>query len=208
MKNIFLALCLFLASCAIENSTHSNSMKNEIAYKEKKQNENCMNMKRFKIFQTFPANYALAHDCREDDRDFCFGAIVLLTPQLNVDYYDDMFVTPPVDKCAVQDGIYRYESKSGLNTVPRIRWDFKYKPENKEEAASQLKYFIENSINECKLIFASDEKTNTEENIKNCDCVIKEVFKYNLNELDGNEISSKGLKNHIKEKCGKVLEFL
>lgn len=183
-------------------------MKNEIAYKEKKQNENCMNMKRFKIFQTFPANYALAHDCREDDMDFCFGAIVLLTPQLNVDYYDDMFVTPPVDKCAVQDGIYRYESKSGLNTVPRIRWDFKYKPENKEEAASQLKYFIENSINECKFIFASDEKTNTEENIKNCDCVIKEVFKYNLNELDGNEISSKGLKNHIKEKCGKVLEFL
>lgn len=197
MKKYFSALCFFLASCTMENSTFFNKVQNEL----------CMDMERFKIFQTFPANYALANNCKEDDRDYCFGAVVLLTPQLNVDYYDNMFVTPPVGKCAVQDGIYRYESKNGLNTVPRIRWDFRYEPENDQEAVVQLKDFMKNKINECKLIYASDEKTNTEENMKNCNCTIVEAVKYRLQHPDGNETSSKDMVKHVKEKCGKIPDF-
>lgn len=132
----------------------------------------------------------------------------MLTPQQNVDYYDGMFVTSPVGKCAVQDGIYRYESKSDLNTVPRIRWAFKYAPENEQEAVAQLNEYMENSINECKLIYASDEKTNTEENMKNCDCVVKEVFRYHFRKSEEIEISTEDLIKNIKEKCGKILEFL
>lgn len=198
MKKYLLVLCFFLVSCTGDN----------LALLNKRKNEHCIDMERFKIFQTLPVNYALAYNCKKNDEDYCFGAIVLLTPQRNVDYYDGMFVTSPVGKCAVQDGIYRYESKSGLNTVPRIRWAFKYAPENEQEAVAQLNEYMENSINECKLIYASDEKTNTEENMKNCDCVVKEAFRYRFRKSEEIEISTEDLIKNIKEKCGKIPEFL
>ena len=201
MKKYFSALCFFLASCTMENSTFFNKVQNEL----------CMDMERFQIFQTFPANYALANNCKEDDRDYCFGAVVLLTPQRNVDYYDSMFVTLPAGKCAVQDGIYRYEAKNGLKTVPRIRWGFKYAPENEEEAITRLNEYMEDRINECKSIYASDEKTNTEENMKNCDCSIKEAVKYSFQKSEEDETSSKDVVKdvikHVKEKCGKIPDF-
>lgn len=55
MKKYFSALCFFLASCTMENSTFFNKVQNEL----------CMDMERFKIFQTFPANYALANNCKK-----------------------------------------------------------------------------------------------------------------------------------------------
>lgn len=169
-------------------------------------NENCMDMERFKIFQTFPANYALASHC-EDGQNYCWGTTVLLTPQKSVDYYDDMFVTLPVGKCAVQDGVYQYEAKNGLKTVPKIRWAFKYKAENKKEAVAQLKEYMEDSINECQLIYASEKETNTKENMKKCDCSVKEVFKYLFQKSDDNETSTEDLIKSVEEKCGKLPEF-
>lgn len=131
----------------------------------------------------------------------------MLTPQRNVDYYDGMFVTSPVGKCAMQDGIYRYESKSGLNTVPRIRWAFKYAPENEQEAVAQLNEHMENSINECKLIYASNKETNTEENMKNCDCVVKEAFRYRFRKSEEIEISTEDLIKILKKNVEKYLNF-
>lgn len=198
MKKYFLALSFFLVSCTMENLTLSNKPKNE----------QCMDMERFKIFQTFPANYALAYSCKGNDGDYCWETVVLLTPQRGIDYYDGMFVSSPAGKCAVQDGVYRYESKSGLNTVPRIRWTFKYKPENEDAAVTQLKEYMEDSINECKLIYKSDKETNTDENMKKCDCAVKEVFKYRIQQTDDNEITTKNLLKNVEEKCGKMPDFL
>ena len=76
-------------------------------------NPNCMDMRRFKVFQVFDDYYALANACtHEKFEDLCTGAVVLLTPQRGIEYYDEMYVSAPEDKCAVQNGVYKYETKN------------------------------------------------------------------------------------------------
>ena len=55
MKKYLLVLCFFLVSCTGDNLILSNKRKNEY----------CIDMERFKIFQTLPANYALANNCKK-----------------------------------------------------------------------------------------------------------------------------------------------
>lgn len=79
-----------------------------------------------------------------EERGICFEPIVLPSPQRGIDYYDDMYVSLPDNKCAVQDGTYKYETKNEtIKTVPRIRWEYKYKPKNKDKALVQLEEYLE-----------------------------------------------------------------
>lgn len=126
MKKLFLlSFLVFMLSCT-DNSTYTNSNSANLSNSSGesnfvKRNEKCMPMNRFKVFQVLGYNYALANECRPSDENYCFGAVVLLTPQKGVDYYDDMFVNLPKDKCAVQYGVYVYETKAQTEkTVSRI----------------------------------------------------------------------------------------
>ena len=205
MKNIpFLLLLPFLASCStqyIENITIQKDV-----------NRNCIDMEYFKVFQVLEENYALANKCNSPTENYCFGPVVLLTPQRDVDYYDDMYVSLPDNKCAVQDGTYQYETKSEIiKTVPRIRWEYKYKPENKEDALVQLEEYLEDLKGECKLIYSSEKKTNTQSILNKCDCTFDEMLNGYKTELikDQNEnfdfeTFNKELFKDIEKKCGKL----
>lgn len=195
MKKYLLMILPFVVSCSTDIGNHETSKSDNselsVAYEEdvssddeyveekplppvKIKNEYCMDMERFKVFQVFESGAALASHCEKTDYDFCYGKTVLLTPQRGVDYYDDMIVTAPENKCAVQDGVYRYENREGIiKTVPIIRWLYKYRPSSEEEALEQLKEYMDDLIDECQ---RSRSFNKTEDAKKKCECIVKEKF--------------------------------
>ena len=208
MKNISLLLLLpFLASCTNQYINNITTQRNA--------NENCMNMEYFKVFQVLGDNYALANECDSSTEQYCYGPVVLLTPQRDVDYYDDMHVELPQEKCAVQDGTYQYETKSkNTKTVPRIRWEYKYDPESKEEALFRLEEKLEDLKGECKLLYSSNKKTNTKVILNRCDCSFDEMLKgykaemaKEQNEDFDFEKFTKELAKKVEKKCGKLPEL-
>ena len=165
-------------------------------------NEKCMDMERFKVVQVFQNRYALAFHC---DDGYCLGTTVLLAPQKDIDYYDNLRVKPPVGRCAQQDGVFRYENKQGdFKTVPVIRWGYKYEAENKEESLKRLKELTDEAIDECKQSHILD-KTDTSENMKKCECVIKEAIRAGLKNENytSDEIEKKCSNNKKTKKKGK-----
>ena len=109
MKKIILATVLMLLGCTQISSINVLPSTEPV----KEENPNCMDMRRFKVFQVFEDSYALASACTaEYDENFCIGAVVLLTPQRNIEYYDEMYVSAPDNKCAIQDGVFKYETKN------------------------------------------------------------------------------------------------
>lgn len=121
-KTIFFILLVLLLCCCAELTPTANLT----TVPKLERNPDCMSMHRFKVFQTFEDKYALAYECKNDDgvlKDSCLGAVVLLTPMSGIDFYDDMLVTIPEKKCAVQNGVYRYETRDNfIKTVPRIEY--------------------------------------------------------------------------------------
>ncbi len=146
-KILFLFFVSLISSCTArqeENITsdtrqitehseqHTEQNKKDIP--EKQKNKKCMDMEHFKIIQVFQDNSALAKKCDSISDKYCSFPVVLLTPQQGVDYYDDMYVGLPDNKCAVQDGVYRYETRQEIiKTVPRIKWDYKYPVKKKNK---------------------------------------------------------------------------
>ena len=105
MKRFLVLLSLILSGCS-----QNSPMNVPLFQSNTEHNDNCMNMRRFKVLQVLELNHALAHECNTGE--LCaLNPVVLLTPMRGVDYYDDMIVTIPTDKCAVQDGTYKYETK-------------------------------------------------------------------------------------------------
>ena len=93
-----------------------------------------------------------------------------------MDYYDGMDVYPPENKCAVQSGVYREKKKdNSMLTLPIITWDYKYEAKNEEEKVKRLKEIVVERIDECKKSYVLD-KTDTPENMKKCESVVKEWF--------------------------------
>ncbi|MBR4127126.1 MAG: hypothetical protein IKR09_06100 [Alphaproteobacteria bacterium] len=165
-------------------------------------NAKCMNMKSFEVLQVFQDRYALAFNCKNQNDDHCLGTTVLLAPQKDVDYYDHLRVDPPVGRCAVQDGVYRYENKERvIRTVPVIRWGYKYEPENEEEYLERLKELSGEAIDECRKSHVL-KKTDTSENMQKCECIVKEEADSILKgkEISNSEIEKKCSNNIIKKK--------
>ena len=225
----------FVVSCSTDFGNHETSKSDNselsVAYEEdvssddeyveekplpplKIKNERCMDMERFKVFQVYEDGPALASHCKKADDDYCYGKTVLLTLQRGVDYYDDMIVTTPESRCAVQGGVYRYENREGfIKTVPIIRWAHKYAPSNEEEALEQLKEYMDDDLDECQ---RSRSFNKTEDAKKKCECIVKEQFEVakgkkdvSMDEIEkrcttenkqDKKITSKTKKNPIKTK--------
>lgn len=205
MKKIILLIFFILIACATANNNTINSI-------IKKENKNCLNMKKFKVFQVFENNYALAHECLENDDRYCSGVLVLLYPNINLEYYDDMYVTLSKDKCAIQDGVYRYKTQNNvIKTVPIIDFNYKFEPTSEEEFMTRIDEVVDNFNYRCKMDL-SGSKNKIQENIKKCDCATEHFGATFKNALK-NEINIENFQdfdvfwNEIAKKCGDIKDL-
>lgn len=207
MKKYILLTFLVLLGCTQAPSVGFLSVSREY-------NENCMDMKRFKVFQVFEDSYALANACTSEyDEDFCIGAVVLLAPQRNIEYYDDMYVSSPDNKCAIQDSVYKYETKNKTHkTVPVVRFDYKFSSSSEEEDLERFYDKMEDVRYECKLSVINNKKQNTKANITKCDCIIDFItneFIALKNKTDADkEKFEKEFSKRLEKKCGKIPDFM
>lgn len=210
MKKIILATVLMLLGCTQISSINVLPSTEPV----KEENPNCMDMRRFKVFQVFEDSYALASACTaEYDKNFCIGAVVLLTPQRNIEYYDEMYVSAPDNKCAIQDGVYKYETKNKtIKTVPVIRFDYEFSSSSKEEDLERFYEKMEDVRYECKLSVINNKKQNTKANINKCDCVVdfitNEFMAIRDKTAAEKEKFEKELPKSIEKKCGKIPDFM
>ncbi len=180
----------------------------------KEQNSNCMDMRRFKVFQVFEDGYALASACTaEYDKNFCIGATVLLTPQRNIEYYDEMYVSAPDNKCAIQDGVFKYETKNKTHkTVPVIRFDYEFSSSSEEENLERFHDKMEDVRYECKLSVINNKKQNTKANITKCDCIVdfitNEFIALKSKTEADKEKFEKEFSKRLEKKCGKIPDFM
>lgn len=75
----------------------------------------CLGSRRFEVIQVIDNNYALA-------REYYDGLVVLITNDNEEYYYDEQNIIVPVGQCIRQVGIYKYETKTGMDkTVPIVK---------------------------------------------------------------------------------------
>lgn len=210
MKKFILATILMLFGCTQMSSINVLSGMDS----DREQNPNCMDMKRFQVFQVFEDSYALANACTaEYDENFCIGAVVLLTPQRNIEYYDEMYVTVPDNKCAIQDGVFKYETKNKIHkTVPVIRFDYEFSSSSEEEDLERFHDKMEDVRYECKLSVINNKKQNTKANITKCDCIVdfitNEFIALKSKTDAGKEKFEKEFSKRLEKKCGKIPDFM
>ena len=210
MKKYILVAVLMLLGCTQISSM--NVLPNIEATRE--HNPNCMDMKRFKVFQVFEDNYALANACTSEyGENFCIGAVVLLTPQRNIEYYEEMDVSAPYKKCAIQDGIFKYETKNKTHkTVPVIRFDYEFSSSSEEEDLERIQEKLEDARYECKLSVINNKKQNTKANINKCDCIVDFITDEFLALKDKTDVDKEKLEKEfskkIEKKCGKIPDFM
>lgn len=212
MKKIILATVLMLLGCTQISSINVLPSMEPV----KEENPNCMDMRRFKVFQVFEDSYTLASACTaEYDENFCIGAVVLLTPQRNIEYYDEMYVSAPDNKCAIQDGVFKYETKNKtIKTVPVIRFDYEFSSSSEEEDLERFYDKMEDVRYECKLSVINNKKQNTKANINKCDCIVDFVVSEflslkdkELTEVDVEKFE-KEFSKKLEKKCGKIPDFM
>ncbi len=205
MKKYILFTFLVLFGCSQVPSM-------EVLPVSRERNEICMDMKRFQVFQVFDDSYALANACTADwDSSYCNGAVVLLTPQRDIEYYDEMYVSAPKNKCAIQDGVFKYETKNKTRkTVPVIRFDYEFSSSSEKEALERFYDKIEDARYECKLSVVNNKKQKTKANITKCDCIVDFITNEFLNLKDKTDTDKfeKELPKKIEKKCGKIPDFM
>lgn len=205
MKKYILFTFLVLFGCSQVPSV-------EVLPVSRERNEICMDMKRFQVFQVFDDSYALANACTADwDSSYCNGAVVLLTPQRDIEYYDEMYVSAPKNKCAIQDGVFKYETKNKTHkTVPVIRFDYEFSSSSEKEALERFYDKIEDARYECKLSVINNKKQKTKANITKCDCIVDFITNEFLNLKDKTDTDKfeKELPKKIEKKCGKIPDFM
>lgn len=222
MKKIAFILMIFISSCSYishidmsdnPESAQDNISTNNTALQEEPvmpgRNPDCMDMVRFKVLQVLANGYALAYECNEGD--FCASnTVVLLTPLPRVYYYDDMYVTVPKEKCAVQNGVFRYETKREiLKTVPVIKYDYEYAPRNNEEIEARFYEAMKDLRLGCKDSMSFDDKTNNLESMKKCDCVVDSflaAYKEKDTWIERDKIVE-NLRKKAEAKCGKIPDY-
>lgn len=205
MKKYILFTFLVLFGCSQVPSM-------EVLPVSRERNEICMDMKRFQVFQVFDDSYALANACTADwDSSYCNGAVVLLTPQRDIEYYDEMYVSASKNKCAIQDGVFKYETKNKTHkTVPVIRFDYEFSSSSEKEALERFYDKIEDARYECKLSVVNNKRQKTKANITKCDCIVDFITNEFLNLKDKTDTDKfeKELPKKIEKKCGKFPDFM
>ena len=130
-------------------------------------------------------------------------------------YYDEMLISLPNNKCAIQDGVYKYTTKNNTDkTVPRIYFGFKAYPQSIDEAIEMFNDFFENDRYKCKLLVTSNKAYNTKTNMNKCDCIsdlFKEeftIFFTDTNKYENYTMLEKAVKTKSKKKCGNIPQWM
>lgn len=200
MKKILITLPLFLIGCSYNSSVNLPLMRSNVEY-----NENCMEMRQFKVFQVFDGNHALAFEYNGDSL-YAYNPVVLLTPMRGIDFYDDMLFSLPSEKCAVQDGTYKYETKDKrIKTVPRITYEYAYSTDSEEEKMKRFYEHMDDLRYECKLSLTGNKKNNTSANRKKCDCSVDFLIEDILAMKEkGTYSSGNDSQKQMEKKCGRL----
>lgn len=83
------------------------------------------NFKGFKILQPLAKSYALAHTLSDEQYNWYHGPVVLLH-QEDKYFYDEEIIKTPEKSVERQIGVYRYETRQGIQkTVPIIEFEDK-----------------------------------------------------------------------------------
>lgn len=99
----------FIVALVISSSSNSNGM----TFFE--QPAKCLISRRFEVIQVIDNNYALAQESYD-------GLVVLITNDNGEYYYDEQTIEVPVGQCVRQVGIYKYQTKIGIEkTVPIVK---------------------------------------------------------------------------------------
>lgn len=193
MKKFYLFLSTLLAGCATITVFSDN--------------ENCISTTEFEVFQALNDGGALAHECTFLDGCSYQNQLVYLDWQPNMEYYDDMIVKVPSNKCAVRDGVYKYTNKQDtLKTVPVIRFEYKNAPKSEKDILERLE-------EKHRRIYASclyDSKTTGKEDPKFCSCYAEQFMKYfiSVQSQKDTEYSDEVFNKTIKKECGKIPDFM
>lgn len=187
MKKLVFISCFLLVGCAIGNSLFGENV----------DNENCIDVRTFKVFQAVYHNTGLAFECSTPDCsdsyylnnvDFVYG------DKGGEDLYDGMIYKVPDEKCAVRNGVFQYEAKNGsMKTVSQIFFEYKNDCRTEEECQKRVYKAKENLYSLCLQLF-EDKKIKKDEEY--CFCY-------------GNSyIDNSGDAKAIKKECGKLPNFL
>ena len=126
MKKVLLSVLFLLSACAELSDANDVEIKSvdEVA---KVRNEKCLDIYKLKVFQVLKDNSALAIECEKNFlSESCGGKTVVIMPEDNVEFYDEMMIEAKTGKCFVQNGTYKYKTKTTEKTVPVITFDDEY----------------------------------------------------------------------------------
>lgn len=169
-------------------------------------NKDCIAVREFKVLQALNDG-ALAYECTIWDGCSSFNQLYYIENLLDKDYYDGMEVKIPSNKCAVQNGVYRYTNKQDtVKTVPSIRFEFKDNPKTEEDIQERIYDKYKRMYNACVSDFNTEKLGNGD---KFCDCYAINFVKYLIDaESSEKEFSKDELNKTIKKECGKIPDFL
>lgn len=184
MKKILLFLVLILAACSTIDSLSEFGV----------DNKNCIGVRRFKILQVIYQGGALAYECDTIDCENYFNNNLDLILERNTDFYDDMIYEVPSDKCAIRNGVYRYQAKDkNIKTVSQVMFTYKNYPKTEEEHQRRV-YEAKEEIYDICIEAYKENKIKTDE--KYCRCYSNSILENN------------GNTEAIKKECGKIPDFL
>lgn len=186
MKKICLFLALILSACSITDSVSEFGV----------DNQNCIGVRKFKVLQALGHNTALAYECDDSDCSWYYNnnLDMILGDNVNEDLYDGMIYEVPTDKCAVRNGVYKYENKQGdIKTVSQVIFQYKNNPSSEEEQQYRIDKVKENLYHICMRDLEDNKQTKDE---KYCICFGENYF------------NSNGDTQIVKKECGKFPKFL
>lgn len=192
-KNIFVFIYTLLTGCATATIFSDN--------------KNCISTREFEVFQALNDG-ALAHSCTFVEGCSAFNQLVYLDWDPDIEYYDGLTVKVPSNKCAVQDGVYKYTTKQDImKTVPIIKFEYKDNAKSEQDVIERLENKYQRMRAACLYDYkASKEKVDEEF----CSCYAKQFIKYfiNINSQENMEYSNETLNKIVKKECGKLPTFL
>lgn len=187
MKKLILPFVILLSGCTITDSL----------FKTKVDNENCIDVRSFKVLQATYHNMGLAFECSTlDCSDYYFtnNLDFIVGDKIGEDLYDGMIYEVPTDKCAVRNGVYKYETKEGnMKTVSQINFEYKNDYKSEEERQNRISQAKENLYSLCLIHF---ELENVKKDEKYCACYANSY------------VNNDGDAKAIKKDCGKLPKFL
>ena len=124
-----------------------------------------------------------------------------------------MYISAPDNKCAIQDGVFKYETKNkNHKTVPVIRFDYEFSSSSEEEDLERFHDKMEDVRYECKLSVINNKKQNTKANITKCDCIVDFItneFIALKSKTDADkEKFEKEFSKRLEKKCGKIPDVM